>query len=129
MSSHLIGWCLSDILFIKLTNSVEIVWSAAGCGGRGSARSTPGGKKPRRRVASVAQRRAANIRERRRMFNLNEAFDKLRRKVGHHNLKKYYLIYFVFIKPTSEAIGKRGLCKHDTSYAPANDGQYQWRLF
>lgn len=38
-------------------------------------------KKPRRRVASVSQRRAANIRERRRMFNLNEAFDKLRKKV------------------------------------------------
>nr|XP_045600384.1 protein Fer3-like [Procambarus clarkii] len=29
----------------------------------------------------MAQRRAANVRERRRMFNLNEAFDKLRRKV------------------------------------------------
>ncbi|KAJ2941990.1 hypothetical protein O0L34_g748 [Tuta absoluta] len=57
----------------------ELVWSA-GCG-RGGPRSTPGGKKPRRRVASLAQRRAANIRERRRMFNLNEAFDKLRRKV------------------------------------------------
>lgn len=38
-------------------------------------------KKTRRRIASIAQRRAANIRERRRMFNLNEAFDKLRRKV------------------------------------------------
>ncbi|XP_061395689.1 protein Fer3-like [Musca vetustissima] len=38
-------------------------------------------KKTRRRTASLAQRRAANIRERRRMFNLNEAFDKLRRKV------------------------------------------------
>ncbi|CAG0921510.1 unnamed protein product [Notodromas monacha] len=38
-------------------------------------------KKTRRRVATVAQRRAANIRERRRMFNLNEAFDKLRNKV------------------------------------------------
>ncbi|KAL7638960.1 UNVERIFIED_CONTAM: hypothetical protein RMT77_010494 [Armadillidium vulgare] len=38
-------------------------------------------KKPRRRVPTLAQRRAANIRERRRMFNLNEAFDKLRRKV------------------------------------------------
>lgn len=38
-------------------------------------------KKIRRRVATIAQRRAANIRERRRMFNLNEAFDKLRRKV------------------------------------------------
>ena len=37
--------------------------------------------KKRKRVATMAQRRAANIRERRRMFNLNEAFDKLRRKV------------------------------------------------
>lgn len=45
----------------------------------GSSSST---KKTRRRVASMAQRRAANIRERRRMFNLNEAFDKLRRKVS-----------------------------------------------
>ena len=35
----------------------------------------------RKRVATMAQRRAANIRERRRMFNLNEAFDLLRRKV------------------------------------------------
>ncbi|KAG8039550.1 hypothetical protein G9C98_008193 [Cotesia typhae] len=42
---------------------------------------TSSSKKPRRRVASVSQRRAANIRERRRMFNLNEAFDKLRKKV------------------------------------------------
>lgn len=40
-----------------------------------------GKSKPRRRVATVAQRRAANIRERRRMFNLNSAFDKLRKKV------------------------------------------------
>lgn len=37
--------------------------------------------KPRRRVATMAQRRAANIRERRRMFHLNTAFDKLRKKV------------------------------------------------
>ena len=37
--------------------------------------------RPRRRVASAAQRRAANIRERRRMYNLNSAFDKLRSKV------------------------------------------------
>ncbi|XP_051173273.1 protein Fer3-like [Leptopilina boulardi] len=43
--------------------------------------STSSSKKVRRRVATVSQRRAANIRERRRMFNLNEAFDKLRRKV------------------------------------------------
>lgn len=45
-------------------------------------------KKTRRRVATMAQRRAANIRERRRMFNLNEAFDKLRRKVN------YFLVVF-----------------------------------
>lgn len=38
-------------------------------------------QKPRRRVATIAQRRAANIRERRRMFNLNAAFDRLRKKV------------------------------------------------
>ncbi|XP_055382983.1 protein Fer3 [Condylostylus longicornis] len=48
--------------------------------GNGKSSSNPQ-KKTRRRVASLAQRRAANIRERRRMFNLNEAFDKLRRKV------------------------------------------------
>lgn len=38
-------------------------------------------QKPRRRVATLAQRRAANIRERRRMFNLNSAFDRLRKEV------------------------------------------------
>ena len=37
--------------------------------------------KKRRRVATASQRRAANIRERRRMFNLNESFDRLRSKV------------------------------------------------
>lgn len=54
---------------------------------RGSMSASNGSsKKTRRRVASMAQRRAANIRERRRMFNLNEAFDKLRRKVCDTNL-------------------------------------------
>ena len=37
--------------------------------------------KKRRRIATASQRRAANIRERRRMFSLNEAFDRLRTKV------------------------------------------------
>ncbi|XP_044764084.1 protein Fer3-like [Coccinella septempunctata] len=66
----------------------DLVWPRQQCGGMVSnrlARSGPNSisstKKPRRRVATLAQRRAANIRERRRMFNLNEAFDKLRRKV------------------------------------------------
>lgn len=49
--------------------------------GSGPGSGSSSSKKTRRRVASIAQRRAANIRERRRMFNLNEAFDKLRRKV------------------------------------------------
>lgn len=38
-------------------------------------------KPRRRRVITVVQRQAANVRERRRMFGLNEAFDELRQKV------------------------------------------------
>ena len=41
----------------------------------------PNGKPKRRRIPTPAQRRAANIRERRRMFNLNESFDLLRKRV------------------------------------------------
>lgn len=39
------------------------------------------GKPRRRRLITVVQRQAANVRERKRMFSLNEAFDELRRKV------------------------------------------------
>ncbi|XP_030150795.1 fer3-like protein [Lynx canadensis] len=46
--------------------------------GRGA---SPLGRPKRKRVITYAQRQAANIRERKRMFNLNEAFDQLRRKV------------------------------------------------
>ncbi|CAL8296373.1 unnamed protein product [Lota lota] len=35
----------------------------------------------RRRIITIVQRQAANIRERKRMYSLNEAFDELRRKV------------------------------------------------
>ncbi|GCB61234.1 hypothetical protein scyTo_0012877 [Scyliorhinus torazame] len=35
----------------------------------------------RKRVITFAQRQAANVRERKRMFSLNEAFDQLRKKV------------------------------------------------
>ncbi|XP_033120380.1 uncharacterized protein LOC117119657 [Anneissia japonica] len=42
---------------------------------------TPTKPKTRRRVPTVAQRKAANVRERRRMFSLNEAFDELRKFV------------------------------------------------
>lgn len=38
-------------------------------------------KAKRRRIITVVQRQAANVRERKRMFSLNEAFDELRRKV------------------------------------------------
>lgn len=38
-------------------------------------------KPRRRRIITVVQRQAANVRERKRMFSLNEAFDELRRKV------------------------------------------------
>nr|XP_055075653.1 protein Fer3 [Misgurnus anguillicaudatus] len=39
------------------------------------------GKPKRKRLISSVQRQAANVRERKRMFSLNEAFDLLRRKV------------------------------------------------
>lgn len=45
------------------------------CCSRGNNRSK------RRRVITGVQRQAANVRERKRMFSLNEAFDELRRKV------------------------------------------------
>ncbi|XP_065804588.1 protein Fer3 [Labrus bergylta] len=38
-------------------------------------------KSKRRRLITVVQRQAANVRERKRMFSLNEAFDELRTKV------------------------------------------------
>uniref|UniRef100_A0A8C5HLF8 Fer3-like bHLH transcription factor n=1 Tax=Gouania willdenowi TaxID=441366 RepID=A0A8C5HLF8_GOUWI len=41
----------------------------------------PCARSKRRRFINVVQRQAANVRERKRMFSLNEAFDKLRRKV------------------------------------------------
>ncbi|XP_071802877.1 uncharacterized protein [Asterias amurensis] len=43
--------------------------------------SKPTKPKTRRRVTTASQRKAANVRERRRMFNLNEAFDILRKTV------------------------------------------------
>lgn len=55
--------------------------ASGGAGHSSRSKATSSSSKKRKRVATVAQRRAANIRERRRMFNLNEAFDKLRRKV------------------------------------------------
>ena len=39
-------------------------------------------------MTTVAQRKAANVRERRRMFNLNEAFDLLRKRVPAFSYEK-----------------------------------------
>uniref|UniRef100_A0A8C6XCG1 Fer3 like bHLH transcription factor n=1 Tax=Naja naja TaxID=35670 RepID=A0A8C6XCG1_NAJNA len=39
------------------------------------------GRPKRKRIITSTQRQAANVRERKRMFNLNEAFEQLRRKV------------------------------------------------
>ncbi|CAG5120257.1 unnamed protein product [Candidula unifasciata] len=46
------------------------------------------GKPKRKRVQSHTQRRAANVRERRRMFHLNEAFDELRKRLPAFNYEK-----------------------------------------
>lgn len=56
--------------------------AAAAGAPRGHGRGAPGLLGPRRRrIITVVQRQAANVRERKRMFGLNEAFDELRRKV------------------------------------------------
>lgn len=63
-------------------------------------------KPKRRRTASVAQRRAANVRERRRMFSLNEAFDQLReivpifayeKKLSRIETLRLAIIYIAFM--------------------------------
>lgn len=66
-SSSTISYLTEDFSTRKLTNS---------------------SRTKRRRIASVAQRRAANVRERRRMFSLNEAFDKLREIVPIFSYEK-----------------------------------------
>ncbi|CAL1543897.1 unnamed protein product [Lymnaea stagnalis] len=46
------------------------------------------GKPKRKRVQSHTQRKAANVRERKRMFHLNEAFDELRKRLPAFNYEK-----------------------------------------
>lgn len=53
-----------------------------------SSLTTSSGKPKRRRVQSLTQRKAANIRERRRMFHLNTAFDELRKRLPAFNYEK-----------------------------------------
>ncbi|CAF2103689.1 unnamed protein product [Rotaria magnacalcarata] len=63
-------------------------------------------KGKRRRIASVSQRRAANVRERKRMFSLNEAFDQLReivpifayeKKLSRIETLRLAIIYIAFM--------------------------------
>ncbi|KAH8403434.1 hypothetical protein KR215_005040, partial [Drosophila sulfurigaster] len=75
------GFPCSDLSLWQRSQVTPLVNQRPSTNGRTNGSSSSSSKKTRRRVASMAQRRAANIRERRRMFNLNEAFDKLRRKV------------------------------------------------
>ncbi len=49
---------------------------------------TSTGKPKRKRIINKVQRKAANIRERKRMFNLNEAFDQLRTKIPKFSYEK-----------------------------------------
>jgi hypothetical protein len=64
------------------------------CNGSGDSSSNPKqvvsktGKPKRKRVQSVLQRKAANVRERKRMFHLNEAFDELRKRLPAFNYEK-----------------------------------------
>lgn len=69
------------------------------------------GKPKRKRVQSVPQRKAANIRERRRMFHLNEAFDTLRKRLPAFNYEKRLsrietlrlaMTYIAFMKDVSD---------------------------
>ncbi|XP_060797995.1 fer3-like protein [Neoarius graeffei] len=66
----------------------------------------------RKRVITSVQRRAANIRERRRMFSLNEAFDELRRKVPTFAYEKRLSrietlrLAIVYISFMTELLGK-----------------------
>ncbi|KAH9503242.1 hypothetical protein Btru_068538 [Bulinus truncatus] len=50
--------------------------------------SSSSGKPKRKRVQSHTQRKAANVRERKRMFHLNEAFDELRKRLPAFNYEK-----------------------------------------
>lgn len=77
----------------------------------GSLTSNNGQKPKRKRVQTVLQRKAANVRERRRMFHLNEAFDELRKRLPAFSYEKRLsrietlrlaMTYIAFMKDVSD---------------------------
>ncbi|XP_045169414.1 protein Fer3-like [Mercenaria mercenaria] len=80
-------------------------------GSSGSTGTNNGQKPKRKRVQSMMQRKAANVRERRRMFHLNEAFDELRKRLPAFNYEKRLsrietlrlaMTYIAFMKDVSD---------------------------
>ncbi|XP_077405818.1 fer3-like protein [Vanacampus margaritifer] len=78
-------------------------------GGRGAGGGP--GRSKRSRIITVVQRQAANVRERKRMFSLNEAFDTLRKKVPTFAYEKRLsrietlrlaIVYIAFMKDLLE---------------------------
>ncbi|KAK3511615.1 hypothetical protein QTP70_011681 [Hemibagrus guttatus] len=91
-----------------LTSAINGFDCTGGRAGESGIRETP----RRKRVITSVQRRAANIRERRRMFSLNEAFDELRRKVPTFAYEKRLSrietlrLAIVYISFMTELLGK-----------------------
>ncbi|XP_061839464.1 fer3-like protein [Nerophis lumbriciformis] len=68
-----------DSTFVRLANDISRATERAEESPASPEDGRPRSK--RRRTVTVVQRQAANVRERKRMFSLNEAFDALRKKV------------------------------------------------
>ncbi|XP_023225983.1 fer3-like protein [Centruroides sculpturatus] len=79
----------------------------------------------RKRVVTMAQRRAANVRERRRMYNLNAAFDKLRKLVPTFTYEKRLsridtlrlaIMYIAFMTDVVRGTGMCSTCTCDVRW-------------